>query len=89
VLTVWLVAPAGAAGPRKAVVMATEATNKTLTKCTFAALQKAVAAAGAAQFACSGTIVFTQAVTVSPGNSVTLDGSGWSVVLGGCRSKGS
>ena len=43
VLTVWLVAPAGAAGPRKP--LAGEATARTLTKCTFAALEKAVAAA--------------------------------------------
>ena len=83
VLTVWLVAPAGAAGPRKPVAMAAEATAKTLTNCTFAALQKAVAAGGVAHFACSGTIAFTQAVTVGAGNSVTLDGSGWSVVFDG------
>ena len=67
VLTVWLVAPASAAGPRKPVAMAAEATDKTLTKCTFAALQKAVAAGGTAQFACSGTILFTQAITLSAG----------------------
>lgn len=76
VLTVWLVAPAGAAGPRKPVAMAAEATAKTLTNCTFAALQKAVAAGGAAHFACSGTIAFTQALTVGGGNPMTLDGSG-------------
>ena len=40
VLTVWLVAPAGAAGPRKPVALAAEATAKTLSKCTFAALQR-------------------------------------------------
>ena len=82
VLTVWLVAPAGAAGPRKPVALAAEATAKTLSKCTFAALQKAVAAGGTVQFACRGTIVFTQAVTLDAG-SVTLDGSGWSVVFDG------
>ena len=50
------------------VALAAGATDKTLTKCTFAALQKAVAAGGMVQFACSGTIPFTQAVTVSAGN---------------------
>ncbi|MGD0167885.1 MAG: collagen-like protein, partial [Gaiellaceae bacterium] len=57
-------------------------TGKTLTKCTFVALQKAVAVGGTVQFGCSGTIAFTQAITLSAG-SVTLDASGRSVVLDG------
>ena len=53
VLTVWLVAPAGAVGPRKLVAPATEPTTKALTKCTFAALQKAAAAADGAAYSAS------------------------------------
>ena len=53
VLTVWLVAPAGAIGPRKLVAPATEPTTKALTKCTFAALQKAAAAADGAAYSAS------------------------------------
>ena len=83
VLTVWLVAPAGAAGPRKPVAMAAEATAKTLTKCTFAALQKAVAAGR------HGPVRLQRHDRLHAGGhgqrrrSVTLDGSGWSVVFDG------
>ena len=82
VLTVWLVAPAAVAGARPAIALAPQATANTLTKCTFAALQKAVAAGGTVQFAYSGTIPFTQAITLSAG-SVTLDVSGWPVLFDG------
>jgi len=54
----------------------------TLSKCTFSALQTAVAHGGVIDFGCNGAIAFSIPITISSG-SVTLDASGQSVAFDG------
>src|SRR5207248_2323280 len=55
--------------------------SATVTSCEEAALRGAIAAGGTVDFACDGTIVLSNTLTIS--NNITIDGSGHSVILSG------